>query len=108
MSNQINPYLFRIVTVGETSVGKTSILNRFISEEFDFNERPTIGGTFLIFSQEIENKKIDLQIWDTAGQEKYRSLGPIYCRDASVGLIVFDITSTISFYKLKDWIKIFK
>ena len=99
--------LFRVVTIGETAVGKTSIINRLINNQFSNHENPTIGGNFLMHYENINDIQVELQIWDTAGQEKYRSLSPIYCRDASAGILVFDITNKDTFLKLDNWHQIF-
>ena len=99
--------LFRVVTIGETAVGKTSIINRLINNQFSNHENPTIGGNFLMRYENINDIQVELQIWDTAGQEKYRSLSPIYCRDASAGILVFDITNKETFQKLDNWHQIF-
>lgn len=108
MDFESNSFLFRVVTIGETNVGKTSIIDRLINSRFSESETPTIGGNFLMHVETIQNQKVELQIWDTAGQEKYRALSPIYCRDAAVGLIVFDLTNKESFTKLDNWIELFK
>jgi small GTP-binding protein len=100
-------FLFRVVTIGETAVGKTSLINRLINGKFVENENPTIGGNFLMYNETIQEHRVELQIWDTAGQEKYRSLSPIYCRDASGGILVFDLTNKETFLKLDNWRKIF-
>jgi small GTP-binding protein len=98
-----NTQLFRVVTLGESSVGKSSIINRLVNKEFNSVEPSTIGATFLLHSEEVENIRIEMQIWDTAGQEKYKSLSPIYCRGAAAAIVVFDITNHDSFHKLEQW-----
>lgn len=108
MDFESNSFLFRVVTIGETAVGKTSIISRLVNARFSENESPTIGGNFLMHEENIGNQKIELQIWDTAGQEKYRALSPIYCRDAAVGLIIYDVTNKDTFNKIDNWIKLFK
>ena len=100
-------FLFRVVTIGETAVGKTSLINRLINGKFSEGENPTIGGNFLMHYEEFNGQRVELQIWDTAGQEKYRSLSPIYCRDASAGILVFDLTNKETFLKLESWYRIF-
>jgi small GTP-binding protein len=95
--------LYRVVTLGESSVGKSSIINRLGHNAFNPIEQPTIGATFLLHSEESDRGKIEMQIWDTAGQEKYRSLSPIYCRGAAAAIIVFDVTNRDSFAKLDQW-----
>lgn len=95
--------LFRVVTLGESSVGKTSIINQLVHREINPVEQPTIGASFLVFEEEVEGNRIGMQIWDTAGQEKYKSLSPIYCRGAAAAIIVYDITCHRSFEKLEQW-----
>jgi len=91
----------KVVLIGDTAVGKTSIADRFVNNNFsEFNE-PTIGAAFL--SKTLENVKFE--IWDTAGQERYRALAPMYYRGASAALIVFDITQSDSFNNAAGWIK---
>ena len=101
--------LVRVVLIGDSAVGKTSIINRLVNNTFNSKETTTIGATFLLFSQRTEtDAEIELQIWDTAGQEKFRSLGPIYYRDSSACVAVFDLTSRKSFEDLNYWISTFK
>lgn len=98
--------LFRVVTLGESSVGKTSIINFLSKKVFHGDEQPTVGATFFLYDELINGIKIEMQIWDTAGQEKYRSLSPIYCRDATAALICFDITNHNSFEKIDEWVQL--
>ena len=99
---------FRVVTIGDSSVGKTCIINRFLRNSFDGNEPNTIGALYDSYYQECNGKTIEIQLWDTAGQEQYRALGPVYFRSASAALVVFDITNRDSFNNLLDWIKAFR
>jgi small GTP-binding protein len=96
---------FKAVFVGDSSVGKTSIIMTYCSQPFSEERQPTIGSAFL--SREITTKHgpAVLQIWDTAGQERYRSLVPMYCRGAAVAVVVFDITDRESFADLGGWIE---
>jgi small GTP-binding protein len=97
----------RVVLIGETSVSKTSILNRLIQRRFDSSESSTIGANYQIYVADINSVKLELQIWDTAGQEKFRSLGPIYYRNAIGAIAVFDVTKIDSFHNLEDRIASF-
>lgn len=99
---------FRVVTIGDSSVGKTCIINRYLRNTFDPKERNTIGALYDSFTKEYRGKPIGIQLWDTAGQEQYRSLGPVYFRSASAALVVFNIASRESFESLGDWIKAFR
>ena len=96
---------YKIVILGQTSVGKSSIITRFIHDKFDEFQEATIGAAF--FSKTIENKgpPIKFDIWDTAGQERYRSLAPMYYRGAKFGLVVMDITQHDSLIDAKYWIE---
>ena len=114
MTYQNNPekssnyqYLFKIILIGTAGVGKSSILKRYIENKFDPNYKCTIGVDFLMKSLTIQDKIVKLQLWDTAGQEKYRSMVSSYFRGANVALIIFDITSHASFEEVPLWIQFF-
>ncbi|KAK6199566.1 ras family-domain-containing protein [Scheffersomyces amazonensis] len=98
---------FKLVLLGESAVGKSSIVHRFVKNTFDDLRESTIGAAFL--TQTITfpetNTTIKFEIWDTAGQERYKSLAPMYYRNANAALCVYDITSRSSFNKAQDWIK---
>jgi len=94
----------KIVLLGDSGVGKTSIALRFTQDTFQPMTNPTIGASFLLKNMVIDEKKIKLQIWDTAGQERFKSLTPMYYRDASAALLIYDITSASSFNKVKEWV----
>jgi small GTP-binding protein len=94
----------KVVLVGATHTGKTSIVNRFIFGDFTLH---TVSTTQPAFSQKVMNHKgvvISLEIWDTAGQDRYHSLSPLFYRDAEAGIVVFDITDTETFTKASKWI----
>ena len=95
----------KLVLLGDSSVGKSSIVNRFVSEEFSIFQESTIGASFL--TKDIVNNKnetIRLEIWDTAGQERYRSLAPMYYRCAKIALVIYDVNIPESFDGAKKWI----
>lgn len=101
---------YKIVFLGEQSVGKTSLITRFMYGSFDPNNQATIGIDFLsktIYpdSSDSDNgdKVIRLQLWDTAGQERFRSLIPSYIRDSNVAILIYDITSKSTFEYLDTW-----
>ncbi|OHT01720.1 small GTP-binding protein [Tritrichomonas foetus] len=98
---------FRVVTIGEESVGKTSITNRLVGDNFNPYEPGTIGANYQQYKEEIDGNKVEIQIWDTAGQEKFKSLSPIYFRNAAAAVVVFSLTSKSSFSRLRDWIDSF-
>lgn len=84
---------FKIVILGDVNVGKSSIIARFVDNKFKGDYEPSIGVDFASKSLKYKDKMIKLQIWDTAGQEKYKSLIPSYIRGSNIILVVFDITS---------------
>ena len=95
----------KIVLVGESGVGKTSIIKRFIENNFEYNTQPSLGGSFftksLIFN---DGEKLTFNIWDTAGQEKFRALTQIFYKDAKFAILVYDITQQNSYDELiKFW-----
>jgi Ras-related protein Rab-5C len=96
----------KLVILGDSSVGKSSIVLQFVRHEFVANQESTIGAAFLVQSVTVPNQgQVKYEIWDTAGQERYRSLAPMYYRGACAALIVYDITCTDSFRRAKSWIK---
>lgn len=97
----------RVVIIGDTSVGKTSILNQLIDQSFQEYEQTTVGANYQLYVEEIDGKKVEIQIWDTAGQEKFKSLGPIYYRNARGAAVVFDVTNRNTFDHLGEWINAF-
>ncbi|SAL95169.1 hypothetical protein [Absidia glauca] len=95
---------YKLVFLGEQSVGKTSLITRFMYDTFDNTYQATIGIDFLSKTLYIDDRTVRLQLWDTAGQERFRSLIPSYIRDSSVAVIVYDITSLDSFHNTTKWI----
>jgi len=102
---EILSIIIKIVIVGESSVGKTNLLIRYMKDSFDDAQRPTIGMDF--FTKEIvtEQHSIKVQFWDTAGQEKYKTLASAYYKVSSGVILVYDVTSRNTFTKLDHWIK---
>jgi len=97
----------KIMILGNAGVGKTSILERYVNKSFTGNYKVTIGADFLTRDLEIDGNKIKLQVWDTAGQEKYRSLGVAYYRGADACMLVFDVTDKTTFKDLDKWVEAF-
>lgn len=94
----------KIVILGDSGVGKSSLLVRFVRNEFHENTRSTISAAYLTRSVEVEDKITELSIWDTAGQERFRSLNtPMYYRGASGAVIVYDLTDATSFNNARGW-----
>eukprot|EP00657_Telonema_sp_P-1_P009499 TRINITY_DN3734_c0_g1_i1.p1 TRINITY_DN3734_c0_g1~~TRINITY_DN3734_c0_g1_i1.p1 ORF type:complete len:207 (+),score=48.09 TRINITY_DN3734_c0_g1_i1:190-810(+) len=94
----------KVVVIGNTGVGKTCIVLRYVQGKFVMHTASTIGASFMIKKLFIDNTRLTLQIWDTAGQERFRSMGPMYYRGAAAAILVFDITSEDSFQSLQQWI----
>uniref|UniRef100_A0A8C9TQM7 RAB6A, member RAS oncogene family n=1 Tax=Scleropages formosus TaxID=113540 RepID=A0A8C9TQM7_SCLFO len=101
---------FKLVFLGEQSVGKTSLITRFMYDSFDNTYQATIGIDFLSKTMYLEDRTVShfclvrLQLWDTAGQERFRSLIPSYIRDSTVAVVVYDITNVNSFQQTTKWI----
>jgi small GTP-binding protein len=95
---------FKVVLVGESGVGKTSIITQFIDQTFQEDQQSTTGGTFSTKSVKCgNNKTLKFEIWDTAGQERYRSLTKMFYKDANAAVLVYDITRKDSFEQLKSY-----
>jgi small GTP-binding protein len=95
----------KVCIIGDTDVGKTSLSMRYCHGDFPDNTTPTIGASFLQRKVLIDNTEISLQIWDTAGQESFRSMAPMYYRGAKGAICVFDMTNLESFQKVAIWIR---
>lgn len=95
---------YKVVLFGETSVGKSSIVSRFINDTFLEFREPTIGAAFQTQSTHIGDCIVKMEFWDTAGQERYRSFAPLYYRGAKAAFIVYDITDSDSLVNAKYWI----
>lgn len=94
----------KVVLVGAANSGKTSIVGRYVSGEFLSTTMPTTQPAFSQKRVNYYGKEVSLEIWDTAGQEQYHALSPLYYRDADIGIIVFDLTDQSSFIKSKQWV----
>ena len=99
---------FRVVTIGDESVGKTSLTSRLVNNKFNPYEPGTIGANYQQYNTIIDGININIQIWDTAGQEKFKSLSPIYFRNSSAAIIVFSLTNRSTFNRLNEWITTYK
>ena len=98
-------YLFKILIIGDSGVGKSCILHRFTDDMFMENYISTIGVDFKIKTLDIDGKIIKLQIWDTAGQERFRVITSAYYRGAHGIVLVYDVTSEMSFKNLNYWLE---
>ncbi|KAJ9444400.1 Ras-related protein RABF2a [Diplonema papillatum] len=102
-SNADRSLEMKIVLVGDIGVGKSSVASRFIKNHYDENNSSTIGASYMWKECVIEDRKVKFSVWDTAGQEQYHSLVPMYFRQAAVVILVYDITSPKSFEQTKSW-----
>ena len=98
-----NSLCFKFVLVGDSAVGKTSISNMFCINTFDKNQPQTIGLDFGVKNITIETQSIKIQVWDTAGQEKYHSITKAYFRGSAAVFLVFDVTNRESFSHISTW-----
>lgn len=98
-------FQFKVVLLGEGAVGKSSLLMRYVENKFNPRQPSTIQASFQSKMLVLDGSHVTLNVWDTAGQEKYHALGPIYYRGSQGALLIFDITDQRSFDRVKVWIK---
>ncbi|KAK9725857.1 hypothetical protein RND81_05G174100 [Saponaria officinalis] len=98
-------YLFKIVIIGDSGVGKSNLLSRYSRNEFSLHSKATIGVEFQTQSIELDGKEVRAQIWDTAGQERFRAVTSAYYRGAVGALVVYDITRRTSFDSVTRWLE---
>ena len=98
-------FLFKLIIVGDSNVGKTNIMSKYIHNQFNYTSKATIGVEFGTKIVKIDNKKIKAQIWDTAGQERYKSITSAYYKGAKGALIVYDITNKYTFESVDKWVQ---
>ncbi|XP_078272663.1 ras-related protein Rab-19-like isoform X1 [Rhinoraja longicauda] len=97
-------YLFKIVLIGDSNIGKTCVVHRFKSGVFLEKLQNTIGVDFIVKTMDIEGKKVKVQVWDTAGQERFRTITQSYYRSAHGAMIAYDITKQSSFNSVPHWV----
>ena len=100
--------IFKIILVGDSSVGKTNILSRYLNNTFEETTKPTVGVEFNSKTYKIQDNIVKAQIWDTAGQERYRSITSAYYKGAKGCLLIYDITRKKTFENVDKWISQFK
>ncbi|XP_012481608.1 ras-related protein RABA5e [Gossypium raimondii] len=100
----VEEYLFKIVIIGDSAVGKSNLLSRFARNEFNAHSKATIGVEFQTQSVEIDGKEVKAQIWDTAGQERFRAVTSAYYRGAFGALLVYDISRRATFDNVARWL----
>jgi small GTP-binding protein len=96
--------IFKVVLIGDTSVGKTNILSKYLTNDFDPDSKATVGVEFGTKNFKIEDNIVKVQIWDTAGQERYRSITNAYYKGAKGSLLVYDITNPKTFESIDRWL----
>lgn len=96
---------FKLVLLGESAVGKSSLVLRFVKGQFHEYQESTIGAAFLTQTVCLDDTTVKFEIWDTAGQERYHSLAPMYYRGAQAAIVVYDITNQDTFNRAKTWVK---
>ncbi|KAG9008046.1 hypothetical protein FRB94_013811 [Tulasnella sp. JGI-2019a] len=98
-------YLFKVVLIGDSGVGKSNLLSRFTRNEFNLESKSTIGVEFATRSINVDGKTVKAQIWDTAGQERYRAITSAYYRGAVGALLVYDISKHATYVNVQRWLK---
>ncbi|KAI3850188.1 hypothetical protein MKW98_008490 [Papaver atlanticum] len=98
-------YLFKVVLIGDSGVGKSNLLSRFTRNEFCLESKSTIGVEFATRTLQVEGKTIKAQVWDTAGQERYRAITSAYYRGALGAILVYDTTKPTTFENVTRWLK---
>ena len=104
MKKESYDLLFKLILIGDSCVGKSNILSKYLKNEFDQSSKATVGVEFGTKTVEMNDKKIKIQIWDTAGQERYRSITSAYYKGAKGAFIVYDITRRNTFDNIDKWI----
>ena len=102
--NVKDDFKLKIVVVGDSGVGKTNLIRRFIQDDFQSNSKATVGVEFFSKSFKINDNVFKIEIWDTAGQERYKSITAAYYKGAKGGLVVYDVTSKTSFDNVDNWV----
>jgi Ras-related protein Rab-11A len=97
-------YLFKVVIIGDSAVGKSNLLSRYARNEFNMHSKATIGVEFQTQVMDIDGKEVKAQIWDTAGQERFRAVTSAYYRGAVGALVVYDISRRTTFDSISRWL----
>lgn len=103
MSSSRKKVLLKVIILGDSGVGKTSLMNQYVNKKFSNQYKATIGADFLTKEVMVDDRLVTMQIWDTAGQERFQSLGVAFYRGADCCVLVFDVTAPNSFKTLDSW-----
>lgn len=103
MSTDVRKPLLKIIILGDSGVGKTSLINQYVNRKFTLSYRRTVGADFATKDVFVDDKVVTLQIWDTVGQERFQSIGVPFYRGADCVILVYDVTSLESLESLKLW-----
>ncbi|XP_022902829.1 ras-related protein rab7 [Onthophagus taurus] len=95
--------LLKVIILGDSGVGKTSLMNQYVNKKFSNQYKATIGADFLTKEVQVDDRTVTMQIWDTAGQERFQSLGVAFYRGADCCVLVFDVTAPNTFKSLDSW-----
>merc|ERR1712147_378899 len=95
--------LLKVIILGDSGVGKTSLMHQYVSKKFSNQYKATIGADFLTKEVQVEDRLVTMQIWDTAGQERFQSLGVAFYRGADCCVLVYDVTAPTTFKNLESW-----
>lgn len=95
--------LLKVIILGDSGVGKTSLMNQYVNRKFSIQYKATIGADFLTKEVYVDERNVTMQIWDTAGQERFQSLGVAFYRGADCCVLVFDVNNVKSFETLDSW-----
>merc|ERR1712070_1185769 len=98
-------FQYKLVLLGDSAVGKSSLVLRFVRGQFFEYQESTIGAAFLTQTVTLQDTTVKFEIWDTAGQERYHSLAPMYYRGAAAAIVAYDITNRDTFQRAKQWVK---
>jgi small GTP-binding protein len=103
-SQEKEDYKLKVVIIGDSGVGKTNLIKRFVSDTFSENSKATVGVEFLSKTYKINDHIFKIELWDTAGQERYKSITSVYYKGSKGALLVYDITSQVTFDNIGKWI----
>ena len=103
MAQEID-HLFKIIVIGDSSVGKTNLMTRFMKNQFHSESKPTIGVDFATKNVTVEKKNIRVQVWDTAGQERLKAFSSAYYQGSHGAIVCYDITNRESFDNVRNWV----